>query len=67
MRILMMPALALLMGCGQHLHVASPQFQRAPEITCIIIVESDKISMAIAQEAIATCKDAIAQKKKGGL
>jgi hypothetical protein len=56
------PLLLLLacLGCGgaRPLRIASPQFQRAPEITCIIFVQGDKISDDLARAAIEACKDA---------
>ena len=52
-----------LAGCGQPLRIASPQFQRAPEITCIIFVQGDKISDELAKAAISACKDAAEERK----
>ena len=45
-------------GCHT-LRVGSPQIQRAPEIRCIVIVQTDTISKEVAELAIAACKDAI--------
>lgn len=55
----------LLAGCGQHLHVASPNFRKAPQITCIVVVENDSTtSLELAKAALDACKGAIAQKGK---
>lgn len=62
MRPLPIPALLLLAGC-HGLRVGSPQIQRAPEIRCIVIVQSDRISKEIAELAVNACKDAIEQKQ----
>ena len=47
-----------LCGCGQR--IASPNFQRAPQITCIVIVENPQL----AETAIQACRDAIQGKEK---
>lgn len=53
-----------LAGCAPHLRVGSPQFQRAPELTCIVIIESpDKISAEVAQAAVNACRDAMEKGK----
>jgi hypothetical protein len=46
----------LLTGCGQRLKIASPTFQRTPELTCIVFVQGDKISDEVARAAISACK-----------
>jgi hypothetical protein len=46
-----------LAGCGQHLHLASPSFQKAPEITCVVFVQGDKISDEVAKAAVSICKE----------
>jgi len=54
-------ALGLLAGCRSHMRVGSPQLkiQRAPEITCIVVVQSDEYSAEIAHAAIIACKEII--------
>jgi len=53
-----------LTGCHPRFRVASPQFQRSPQITCIVIVQSDsKVSAELAQAAVNACRDAIEQKE----
>jgi hypothetical protein len=51
-------SLLLLMGCHNHLWMAPPRFQRAPELTCIVVVQSDRISAEIAEAALSACRDA---------
>lgn len=49
-----------LAGCHTlRFRVASPVVQRAPEIRCIVVVQTDKISEEIAEIAMNACKDAI--------
>jgi len=61
---LLIPPLLILTGCHPRLRVGSPQFQRSPQITCIVIVESDsKVSVELAQATLNACKDAIEQKE----
>lgn len=55
--------LATFVLCGCHtLRVGSPQIQRAPEITCIVLVEGDKVSPELAKAAIDACRDAMEKK-----
>ena len=54
-----------LTGCGQHLRIGSPQFQRAPEITCIVFIQGDKINEELAKAAISACTDAAGRAGKG--
>lgn len=61
-RIVVIAAASILTGC-HGLRVGSPQIQRAPEIRCIVIVQTDKISTEIAAMAVNACKDAIDQKQ----
>jgi hypothetical protein len=56
--------LLLLIGCGQRLRFASPNFQRAPELTCIIFVNGDKISDEVVKAAINACVAQHPQEKK---
>jgi hypothetical protein len=51
-----------LTGCHT-LRVGSPQIQRAPEIRCIVVVETDRISAEIVGLALNACEDAIDQKQ----
>lgn len=64
-RVASLAAVLALTGChtGPRLRIASPQFQRAPEITCIIFVQGDKISDDLAKAAISACKDAAEERK----
>jgi hypothetical protein len=50
-------AVLLLVGCHPHVRVGSPQIQRTPQLTCIVIIESDKVSDEIAKAAIHACKE----------
>jgi hypothetical protein len=54
----------LLAGCHPRFRVASPQFQRSPEITCIVVVQSDKTSVEITRLAVSACKTALEQQEK---
>lgn len=57
---MMLLASSLLTGChGYRFRVASPQISRAPEIRCIVVVQTDYISEEIAQIAVNACKDAM--------
>lgn len=59
-------ALVLLTGCEPHLRLGSPQFQHAPELICIIVIEPTKVSTEIAKEALNTCRaTAVFEKEKG--
>lgn len=58
-----LPITALLLTGCHGLRVGSPQIQRAPEIRCIVIVETDRISKEIAELAVDACRDAIDQKQ----
>lgn len=51
-------SLCLLMGC-KTLRIGSPQFHRAPEIRCIVIIQTDEISALVAAMALNACKEAI--------
>lgn len=55
-------AVLALAGCHS-LRVGSPQISRAPEIRCIVIVQTDKISVEIAALAVNACRDAIEEKR----
>ena len=57
-KVLGMALILPLAGC-HGLRVGSPQIQRAPEIRCIVIVQTDMVSKEIAKLAIEVCKDAI--------
>jgi hypothetical protein len=46
------------MGC-KTLRIGSPQFHRAPEIRCIVIIQTDEISALVAAMALNACKEAI--------
>ena len=62
-RKLLSTALLLpLIGC-HGLRVGSPQIQRAPEIRCVVIVQTDTISEEVAKLAMDVCKDAIDQQQ----
>ena len=54
-------ATTLLSGCHT-LRLGSPQITRAPEIRCVVVVQTDHISEEVAQMAINVCRDAIAGK-----
>jgi hypothetical protein len=58
--------LALLTGCdgGHQLRVGSPQFQHAPELTCIVMVEGNTINVDVAKAALDACKAAIEREQK---
>ena len=43
------------------MRVASPQYQRAPDLTCIVIMPADNTELA--KSAIAVCTDVIEKKK----
>lgn len=60
--VLMAPL--LLAGCHARFRVGSPQFQRSPEITCIVVVQSDKTSVEITKLAVNACRDAMEQKEQ---
>lgn len=49
--------LPTLMGCHSHFRLASPQIQRPPDVTCIVLINGD-INEAIAKAAIEACKSA---------
>jgi hypothetical protein len=56
--MMVLPMLVLLTGCHSRIRLGSPQIQRsAPQLTCIVIIESDKMSDEIAKEAIRACKE----------
>ena len=58
-----LPIMLLLCFTGCRMRVASPQFHRAPQITCIVVVETnDKQSKEIAEAAMNACRDALEQK-----
>lgn len=50
----------MMAGCSPRLRVGSPQFQHAPELVCIIVIQQqpDKISGEVAEAAIAACRKA---------
>ena len=55
-----MSAALLLPLAGCHsLRVGSPQIQRAPEIRCIVIVQTGTISKEVAELAVDACREAI--------
>lgn len=58
-----LPAIAaaiLLTGC-HNVRVASPQYQRAPDLTCIVILPADNTELA--KSAIAVCTDVVEKRK----
>jgi hypothetical protein len=59
-------ALMLMVGCSPRLRVGSPQFQHAPELICIIMIEEgpDRMTTEIAEAAIAACRGAAEEQKK---
>lgn len=59
-------AVMLMIGCSPRLRVGSPQFQHAPELICIIVIneQPDNISAEVAEAAIAACRGAAAQQQK---
>jgi hypothetical protein len=61
-----MTALMLMGGCTPRLRVGSPQFQHAPELICIIMIEEgpDRMTAEIAEAAIAACRGAAEEQKK---
>lgn len=58
-------ALLLLTGCGP-MRVGSPQFQHAPELVCIVVIEErpSKISAEVAEAAINACRNAAELEEK---
>jgi hypothetical protein len=56
-------ALLLLTGCHNRLRLASPQIQPNPQVTCIVLVQTDKLSAELAQTAMDACKDAIEKRR----
>lgn len=66
MRPLAIASLVLLLGCHNRLRLASPQIQRAPEIVCIVVVQSDTNSAEIARSAVEACRG-IERKKPNDL
>jgi hypothetical protein len=61
-----MMGLMLMIGCSPRLRVGSPQFQHAPELICIIVIneQPDKISAEVAEAAISACRGAAAEQRK---
>ena len=59
-------ALMLMVGCSPRLRVGSPQFQHAPELICIIMIEEgpDRMTTEIAEAALAACRGAAEEQKK---
>jgi outer membrane lipopolysaccharide assembly protein LptE/RlpB len=64
MKSLAIIAVLSLTGCGTHMRVGSPQFQRAPELICIVIVDPDERNEEIAKAAINACREAIEEEEK---
>ena len=66
MKGLAMTAMMLMVGCSPRLRVGSPQFQHAPELICIIMIEEgpDRMTAEIAEAAIAACRGAAEEQKK---
>jgi hypothetical protein len=58
--------LMLMIGCSPRLRVGSPQFQHAPELICIILIEEqpDTISAGVAETAIHACRAAADEQAK---
>ena len=53
----MLPLLLLTAGCHPHgVRIASPQIDRQPGFTCIIVIDS-RVSEEVAKDAINTCKE----------
>jgi hypothetical protein len=46
-----------IVGCGQRFHIASPTFEKAPELTCVIFIQSDKLSDELAKTIATVCRD----------
>jgi predicted membrane-bound spermidine synthase len=63
MRLPAIAALLLLAGCHNRLRLASPQIQRYPQVTCIVLVQTDQLSAELARNAMDTCKDAIERRR----
>lgn len=59
--VAIMTAVVLLTGCHT-VRVGSPQFQRAPELICIVVVEPD--NEQVAQAAINACRKAIEEEER---
>lgn len=61
--LLMLGAAGLFMagclGCGQRLRIASPQIQRTPMITCIIIIDTPVNSEQAVKAASEVCRQAL--------
>jgi hypothetical protein len=57
--------LVLLTGCEPHFRLGSPQFQHAPELICIIVLDPNKVSAEIAKAALNTChENALLEKER---
>lgn len=54
-------AAILLTGC-RTVRVASPQYQRAPDLTCVVILQTDNAELA--KSALAVCTDVVERKGK---
>jgi uncharacterized protein with von Willebrand factor type A (vWA) domain len=52
----------MLTGCHQRLRVASPQFQRAPQVVICIVIVTD--NSPTAEQAINLCRSAVEKKKR---
>jgi hypothetical protein len=63
MTSLLIFALLPFTGCHSRLRLASPQIQRAPQVTCIVVMQGDKISEELAEAAMTACKDAIERRR----
>jgi hypothetical protein len=61
-----MAVLMLMVGCSPRLRVGSPQFQRAPELICIVVIEGepDSTSADVAETAISACRGATENQTK---
>ena len=57
----------MMMGCSPRLRVGSPQFQHAPELICIVVIEGepDSTSADVAEAAISACRGAADTQTKG--
>ena len=63
MRLLALVTVVLLAGCHNALRLASPQLQMGPpELTCIVVVQSDDGD--IAKAAVAACRDVVERERR---
>jgi len=64
MKYLVLTFAFALFGCHNRLRVASPQISRAPELTCIVVVQTDKWSAELAQAALEACSNAMRREER---